>query len=125
MKLNPIMNAANERHVREVVNLLQAQKLEKLQAVPAAIMALHRLVEVCADKTGQRYHIRSLLYSLYNGHSTSLIEILNLDWELRKDLLAVLRAFGQDDFFYDQIAAAFKSRGLFDWFIEAYKSEVA
>jgi len=97
---------------------------EKNEALPAAIAGIHRLVTVCANKTGQSYKLRALLYSLWNGQPASLLEIVSLDWELRKDFLAVLLAFGQEEFFYDAIKSAFVARGLFDWFIEAQK-EVA
>lgn len=100
----------------------QQQQRVLAQNAPAA---LERLVEVCAQKTGQGYTLRNLLYSLWNGQKTSLLEIVSLDWPLRQDLMIVLTAFGfeggRDTFFYDQVSDAFKAAGLFDWFTSAHK----
>ena len=96
------------------------------EAAIAAIPALDRLLEVCRHKTGQSYHVRNLLYSLWNGHATSVLDILHLDYPIREDLLRVLLAFGfegrtpeEPTFFYDTIKTAFTNAGLFDWFIAA------
>ena len=35
-------------------------------------------------RTDQSHKLRTLLYSLYNGEAASLIEIVTLDWPLRK-----------------------------------------
>jgi hypothetical protein len=83
----------------------------------AAIPALYRLVKVCGNMSGQSFKLRSMLYSLWNGKPTSLVEIVNLDRCLREDLLSVMRAFGSQDFFYEKISEAFRSAGLFEWFI--------
>ena len=87
-------------------------------ALPAARAGLAALVDVCREKTGQGYRLRALLFSLWNGKPTSLIEILKLDRELREALLAVMNVFGDDDFFYDAISGAFMDVGLYDWFRE-------
>ena len=96
------------------------------EAATAAGPALDRLLEVCRHKTGQSYHVRNLLYSLWNGQATSLINILNLDYPIREDLCRVLLAFGfegrtreEPPFFYDTIKTAFTAAGLFEWFIAA------
>jgi hypothetical protein len=107
---------------REALRRHKSNHDEKRDAIPAAHDALVRLVEVCSHKTGQGCKIRSLLYSLWNGQPTSLLEIVALDWELRKDLHAVMLPFGHADFFYDHIKAAFAARGLFDWFIDEGKT---
>jgi len=106
--------------VRASLDRMRSVHQERAAAVDPALAALDRLVEVCAGKSGQSFHIRALLYSLWNGQPTSLLNIVNLDWELRKHLLAVMLAFGQDQFFYKQVKAAFEARDLFDWFTEAY-----
>jgi len=81
-------------------------------------IALKRLVRVCSQKTGQSYKVRALLYSLWNGKSTSLLEIVTLDLRIRQDLLQVLSEFGAPGFFYDEIKSEFAHQRLFDWFIE-------
>jgi len=87
-------------------------------AISEAKARLTKLVTVCFNKTGQSYKIRALLYSLWNGKPASLLEIITLDHELRAALLIVMAAFGDSQFFYDEIKAAFVERGLFDWFVE-------
>lgn len=89
------------------------------EAVGKAVPALARLVQMCGQKTGQSYKVRALLYSLWNGCSVSLLEVVSLDWSIRCDVLAVTLAFGDDDFFYGDIEQAFTDAGLFKWFIEA------
>lgn len=108
-------------HVREV-------KRKQLLAIAAAVPALERLVKVCAQRTGQSYKVRAMLYSLWNGQPTSLLEIVAMDWAIKEDLLAVLLAFGSEPrnsepFFYDALAGAFKKHGLMDWFTEAHQSQ--
>jgi len=81
--------------------------------------------------TNQSYHLRALLYSLWNGQPTSLLEIVSLDWDLRKDLLAVLAAFGWEEpnnpsnaaysFFYTAIEQQLRQACLFEWFIAEHK----
>jgi len=65
--------------------------------------------------------LRALLYSLWNGKPTPLIECVSLDFELRQDLCLVLLAFGYEDekvkFFYDAVKDAVKRAGLWEWFL--------
>lgn len=111
---------------------------EMRAAVQVAMPALERLCEVMQQKTGQSYHVRGLLYSLYNGQETSLLEIVAVDWAIKKDLCAVLLAFsyenvispiadgephGVPDFYYAAMRAAIGEAGLWDWFVEAHKEE--
>jgi hypothetical protein len=103
---------------------------ERRAATELAQPALERLCEVMRSMTGQSYKIRALLYSLWNGQPTGLIEILALDWDLRKDLIAVLLAFGFEGrdgvkFFYDAVKHEITAAGIWAWFIEAHESEVA
>ena len=79
---------------------------------------IRELVAVCRQKTWQGYKLRSLLYSLWNGQPKSLLDVVCLDKGLKVRLLIVMMCFGDSDFFYDQVKAAFVEAGLFDWFIE-------
>jgi hypothetical protein len=106
---------------------------ERLAATQLAIPALERLCQVLCDRSGQCYKVRALLWSLYNGQATSLSEVLNLDWEIRQDLCAVILAFGFEgpefpgdvpddraEFFYDAMKAAIMKVRQWEWFIEAF-----
>lgn len=88
---------------------------------PSPQDSLTVLVDCCRHKTGQGYKIRGLLYSLWNGHPYSLLEIITLDNGLRFALLNVIANFGAPKFFYDEIKTAFVKAGLFDWFCEQYQ----
>lgn len=115
------------------IQRLRVTAQEHAKAAEKAREALPRLVHVCAQKTGQSYHVRELLYSLWNGQPGKLIELLSLDWAVRLDVLAVCAGFGFEpyegpggphdadtpSFFYDELSGAFKAAGLFDWFCEA------
>lgn len=108
--------------LRDALAAMAEKQRERLALVDPAHEALRRLVGVCANRSGQSYKLRSLLWSLYSGKPTSLIECLGLDWNLRKDFAAVLLAFGfehpKGSFFYHEIKSAFSSAGLRDWFFE-------
>jgi hypothetical protein len=98
-------------------------------AVATAKPALQRICAAMAQRTDQSYHLRALLYSLWNGQPTSLLEVVSLDRTLRNDFCAVLLAFGfsdgKEEFFYDAVTAELKSSGQFEWFIQEHKeSEV-
>ena len=96
----------------------------KLQRMADAVRAeqaqgsLKLLIQAMGYKTGQSYYLRSLLYSLWNGKAAKLINVLNLDRELRDALLNVISGFGAEHFFYNEISNALVSAGLFDWFCE-------
>ena len=96
---------------------------QQRQAIAEAVPALQRLVVVCAAKTGQSRKVRGLLYSAWNGQATSVLELVGLDWAIKRDVLRVLLAFGCEpmraSFFYDELSDAFKAGGLFEWFCEA------
>lgn len=78
-----------------------------------------------SNQTGQGFKLRALLYSLYNGQPASLLDVVCLDWAIRKDLGAVVLAFGFDDphgsthFFYGALKSAVQAAGLWSWFVEA------
>ena len=112
---------------------------ERREAAQIAAPALERLCQAMTRRSGQCYKVRALLYSLYNGQATELIEILGLDWEIRKDLCAVLLAFGfqsrdgfpqplrdggdSPDFFYAAMKTAIVKAGQWEWFVEAHQEE--
>jgi len=104
-------------------------RAERRAAVELAVPALGRLCEVMAAQTGQSYKVRELLYSLWNGQPAELLEIVGLDWAIRRDLCAVLLAFGHEDrevqFFYDAIKSALVDAGLFAWFLAARREKEA
>lgn len=97
-------------------------RLEWREAVTKAIPAMNRLAVVLQSRSGQPYKLRGLLYSLWNGKPFSLVEIVGLDWAIRKDLAAVLLAFGFEDklakFFYDAVRNAITGAGQWAWFLE-------
>lgn len=123
---------AKRKALREIGKSWRAIRDERRQAAKVGSEALARLVEVCRNKTGQSSTIRQTLYSLWNGAPRSLLNgTLGLDWALKKDLCAVVLAFGFDGddteppLWYDQIKAAFESAGLWDWFLaEAINNEL-
>lgn len=94
---------------------------ERRAAVDAAIPALDGLIRVMAAKTDQSLHVRALLYSLWNGQPTSLLDVVELDWDVRKQLCAVILGFGFEEpgraFFYEAISEPVKEVGLWDWFV--------
>ena len=108
--------ATNAPH--ELAEIIRMQRENDLVRAASALAALPLLIEACSHKTGQSYHLRSLLYSLWNGQPASLLDVVHLDRSLRDALLSVVSAFGSDVFFYNEVSGAFKSAGLFDWFIE-------
>ena len=91
--------------------------------LPLATAGMERLVACMKNKTGQSCHLRNLLYSLWNGHPTRMVEIVNLDRSLRSTLLSVMCVLGSNTFFYDEISKAIKAAGLFDSFIKAHISK--
>lgn len=124
--LNPAP-AAKARVLEEFGAKLKDVRAQQRDVIPHARAALQSLVDVCAAMTGQSYKVRALLYSAWNGQSTSLLELVALDWSVKRDVCTVLLAFGCEPgggtpaFFYDAISDAFKRVGLFDWFCEAHK----
>jgi len=101
------------------------QKLVQEQWPAAAIagqQALERLVKVLCERSGQPYKVRALLYSLWNGKPAQLIDVVNLDWEIRQDLVAVIAGFGYESngvsLFYRALEDAVKAVGQWEWFLE-------
>ena len=98
MKINTPTDQENADALKEYV--ARAKEVRRKCVINASLAhpALARLVEVCRNRTGQGYKLRSLLYSLWNGQSASLSAVLNLDHELREDFCAVVLAFGFESF---------------------------
>lgn len=119
--------AEDAAFMRVTLAEMAEKQRERLALVAPAQEALRRLVNVCAHRSGQAYKLRALLWSLYNGKPTSLIECLGLDWGLRKDFCAVLLACGFEhaagSFFYRELKAAFLAAGLREWFEEEREIE--
>lgn len=108
----------NEAALREFFGRQRTVNMERSQAVSEAKPAMHRLAAVLCGRSGQPYHLRAVLFSLWNGKPASMVEIVNLDWEIRKDLAKVVLAFGSEDFFYAEMEKALRAAGQFDWFLE-------
>ncbi len=119
------MSGLADQFGAELKRTLQQQR----GMIKYARVALPGLVDVCGAKTGQSYKLRSLLYSAWNGKPVSLLELVGLDWSIKKDVLTVLLAFGCEPgggappFFYDAISDAFKAAGLMEWFTAEGESQ--
>ena len=107
---------------QEFLQELKVLTGERVEADSKALPAMERLAEVLNGRSGQPYKLRSILWSLYNGKPTSLVEVVGLDWAIRKDLVAVILAFGSDSFFYDELKAAVTKAGQWDWFEEEWQN---
>ena len=127
--------AKREKVLRDFFAHHNKVNVERREAVELAAPALVRLCEVMRRRSGQSYKIRALLYSLFNGQATELNEVLGLDWEIRKDVCAVILAFGFEEmrfdngirtgieFFYEAMKAAVVDAGQWEWFREAHTSK--
>jgi hypothetical protein len=95
---------------------------ERIAAMEAAFLAVPRLAEAMAQKSDQSYTIRKLLFSLWGGKVADVSDVMLLDWSLRKDVCAVILAFGFEDgprkFWYDDLIAAIRPYRLEKWFME-------
>ena len=98
------------------------QRKERIAAMEAAFLAVPRLAEAMAQRTDQSYTIRKLLFSLWNGKAADVSDVMTLDWSLRKDVCAVILAFGFEDgprkFWYDDLIAAIRPYRLEKWFVQ-------
>src|SRR4051812_24092068 len=74
--------------IDEFIASQRVMRKERRAAVDVAALALPRLCEVMHVRTGQSYKVRALLYSLWNGKPASASELMNLDWDIRKDVCA-------------------------------------
>ena len=55
------------------------------------------MADIMGHKTGQGDKLRSSLCSMWNGQPTSLLDVVCLDWQFRKDLGKVILTFGFED----------------------------
>ena len=123
-KIHIPTEAENQAALEEFFSHQKKTRSEQRAAAVAGLEALDRLVSVLKSNhfTGQPYKIRELLYSLWNGKPAELTELLGLDWDLRKDVCAVIAGFGFEDsqtkLFYNAISDRLKAAHLFDWFLE-------
>jgi len=88
---------------------------EREAALAAAKPALARLVAVVSSfNTEQAVRVRSILKALYTESSaaTWIADMTQLDWPLKRDLLAVLLAFGYAEFNEAYLKSAFELAGL-------------
>ncbi len=97
---------------------------ESETAVAEAKPALARIASaIVGHDNGQALRVRAILVSLYTGGSilAEVSDLMALDWSLRKDLCAVLLAFGHGEFGYEYLKAAFENAGDHDarWFLDA------
>jgi len=101
-----------------------AESSERHAAAVEAHQALARLADLLCGRSGQCYKVRAILFSLYNGKPTCLLEVVGLDWAIRKDLGKVILAFGYETtgvpFFYNTLKNAITQKGQWDWFIKAH-----
>ena len=108
-------------------NRMRTIAAEGRAACSRAEPALARIVAVMSHRTGQAYRLRAMLYSLWNGKPTSFLEVVCLDWQIRKDLTEVILAFGYADgeieFFYNSIKSAIQASGQWAWFLEVASTE--
>ncbi len=109
---------------------VRSERDEQFRAAEKARPALKRLTSVMRTRTNQSAHVRALLYSLWNGQPTSLLEVVSLDWKVRKDLCRVIEAFGFEEkdnpaasFFYDAVKTVVAASGQWDWFIAAHEEK--
>lgn len=103
---------------------VRAEARESESAVARAKPALGRLAAAIVGRdNGQALRVRAILISLYTGGSmlADVSDLMALDWSLRKDLCAVLLAFGHGEFGYDYLKNAFERAGDRDaqWFLAA------
>ncbi len=105
---------------------LSDMQRERVALVTPALEALRRLVAVCGAGSGQSCKVAMLLWSLYNGRPVSLLDLVGLDWAIRKDLGAVLLAWGYEgrscSFFYEDLKRAFQAVGLWGWLLDLVDS---
>jgi hypothetical protein len=121
---DPIIDDSPADDLKQLFASMRQTTSERRQAARDANRLMPELLRCMANKTGQSYKLRALLWSLYNGQPASLIEVLGLDWSLRKALLAVVAAFGfeergsADSFFYQALKDHISGAGLWHWFTE-------
>ena len=115
---------SRDRIVAEFFAAVRAAARESQLAVAKAKPALNRIASAIVHRdNSQALHVRSILVSLYTGGSilADVSDLMALDWSLRKDLCAVLLAFGHGEFGYEYLKTAFETAGDRDaqWLLDA------
>jgi len=116
--------AHNQSHETALTDFFHSVRLaiaESGAAVAAAKSALGRITKAIARRdNSQALRVRSLLISLYAGGDAlaDVSDLMGLDWTMRKDVCAVLLAFGHGGFDHEYIKTAFEQAGDIDaeWF---------
>lgn len=127
MNAKPIHQTTDDERqtaLTEFLATVRTAARESDAAVVAAKPALTRLTEAIVGRdNGQALRVRSILISVYTGGSAlaDISNLMALDWSLRRDLCAVLLAFGHGEFGYDYMKTAFEHAGDRDahWFLGA------
>ena len=128
--MGPKIHFPTEEEEKASIEKFFAQEMEMRQerraAVKLAIPALQRLCAVLRERSGQPYHLREILYSLWNGKPAPFVDIVHFDWEIRRDLAAVILAWGYEDeevkFFYDALKQAVAEAGQWKWFEQEHEN---
>lgn len=123
----PAQNLAELSQFFRDVNRMEA---EARGAAAEARTAMERLAKMCSShsNTGGTIAVRDILYSAFSGGATraDLGGLGALDWDVRKDVLAVLLAVNQPGFSDSDILQGMVRVGgasLGDWFCERYEHE--
>lgn len=106
--------ADREQALREFAASLHQTAIESEAAVVHAKEALKRLTEaIVGGDNGQALRVRAMLRSIYSAGATlaDFSDLMTLDWAVRKDLCAVLLAFGCGDLDYAYLRRAFETAG--------------
>jgi hypothetical protein len=106
--------AEREQALREFAASLHQTATESETAVIRAKEALERLTEaIVGGDNGQAVRVRNMLRSIYSAGATlaDFSDLMTLDWAVRKDLCAVLLAFGCGDLDYAYLRRAFEAAG--------------
>lgn len=108
--------------LNEFIAAVRTAARESDAAVDAAKPAIARLAAAVTGRdNGQAIRVRSILLSLYSGGSAlaDVSDLMSLDWALRRNLCAVLLAFGHGEFDAEYVKSAFELAGDHDarWFL--------
>jgi hypothetical protein len=91
---------------------LRRMQAESKAASEKATEAMNRVAAEIFDRdNGQALVLRSILLSLYGQGKANLSDVDRLDWELRKDLCAIILGLNQGDFNDFKIREAFVAAG--------------
>lgn len=122
--IEPTTDSGASRALDEFFAMIRTASRESSAAVANAKPALARIAPaITGQDSGQAQRVRSILVSLYTGGTVlaDVSELMALDWSLRRDVCAVLLAFGHGEFGYDYMRSAFEEAGDYNaqWFLSA------